>query len=105
MEVLIKMLKNTKENTYHPIWYMVSFFIAGELNDKIKRYKSKGHRTTGFTNRQDAVNSIKTELTDILKVNGYIIHEELDEVDDMLWDGEDMPIDIQLRPVEDLKKN
>ena len=103
MEALIKMLKNIKDNTYHPIFYFISFFIADEMNDKVKRYKSKGHRTVGFTSRQDALDSIEKEIRIPVREMGYIIHEELDEADDMIWDGEGIPADIQLRPVEDLK--
>lgn len=74
MEALVMMLKNTKENTYHPIMYFESLFAGGyesDANQKTLRYKSKGHRTNGFIERQDAVNSIKTEIEDKLKEMGY----------------------------------
>jgi len=98
MEALVMMLKNVKENTYHPIMYFESPFPGGydsESNMSIIRYKSKGHRTTGFSDRQDAVNSIEVEIESKLKEMGYNLNKELDG--DLEWDGIDIPTDVQLR--------
>lgn len=81
MKALIMMLLNTAEKTYHPIFYFESPFPYSEGNDLV-RFKSKGHRTTGFTNRQDALDSIQTELIDRLKET-CIIYTELDG--DLEW--------------------
>ena len=81
MEALVMMLKNTKENTYHPIMYFESPFPGGfesDGNQKLIRYKSKGHRTTGFLNRQDAIDTIKPEVEDRLEEMGYKVNKELD---------------------------
>lgn len=98
MEALVMMLKNTKENTYHPIMYFESPFPGGfesEVNKKTVRYKSKGHRTTGFLDRQEAIDTIKSELEDRLVDIGYKVNKELDG--DLEWDGIDIPADIQIR--------
>ena len=98
MRVLIMMLKNIIENTYHPIFYMESPLPGG--NSKLIRFKSKGHRTTGFRCRKDAVESIQSEIVD--KLPEYLIIKELDV--DLEWDGKDMPIDHQLRDYDKIVK-
>jgi hypothetical protein len=92
MNVLIMMLKNLLENTYHPIMYFESP-LPGE-NQPVIRFKSKGHRTNGFKNKQDAINSIKPEIIDRLG-DEYNIIKELDDV--IPWTGLDIPADVQLR--------
>ena len=95
MEALVLLLKNKKENTYHPIMYFEKQFPGQNENQTLIRYKSKGHRTIGFIDRQDAINSIKVELDSKLKELGYNINKELDL--DLDWDGISIPADIQLR--------
>jgi hypothetical protein len=98
MEALVLLLKNTKDNTYHPIMYFESFFAGGyesEINQKIIRYKSKGHRTNGFSDRKEAIASIDSEIAGKLKEMGYNLNRELDG--DLEWDGIDIPADVQLR--------
>lgn len=98
MEALVMMLKNTKENTFHPIMYFEALFPGGyesEGNQKLIRYKSKGHRTAGFADRADAVNSIAVEIEGKLKEMGYRLNKELDG--DMEWDGDGIPADVQIR--------
>jgi hypothetical protein len=98
MEALIKMLKNEKQNTYHPIMYFENMFPGGdesEGNQKFIRYKSKGHHTSGFINRNDALNSIEIELVEHLKDIGYNVNKELNE--DIIWDGVGIPADVQIR--------
>lgn len=99
MEALIMMLHNLPQNTYHPILYFESFFPGGadsEGNMKLKRFKSKGHHTKGFTSRQDAVNHIQTDLEPKVKNMGYKVNVEIEEAD-LVWDGTEVPIDVQLR--------
>ncbi len=98
MEALIMMLKNKSKNTYHPILYFEAPLPGGyesEGNQKIIRYKSKGHRTTGFIDRQEAVNSIETKMVAKIKEMGYNLNKELDG--DIEWEGIEIPADVQLR--------
>lgn len=99
MQALVMMLKNTTQNTYHPIMYFENLLPGGfdsEANKNLIRYKSKGHRTDGFPDRQDAVNSIDVEITGKLKDMGYNLNKELEG--DLEWDGNDIPADVQMRP-------
>ncbi len=98
MEALAMMLKNTSTNTYHPIMYWESPLPGGfdsEGNKNLIRYKSKGHHTKGFDNREDAVKSIDSQMEPGCKHFGYHLNRELDG--DLIWDGLDMPVDVQLR--------
>lgn len=98
MEALVMMLKNTKENTFHPIMYLESPLPGGyeaEINRSLIRYKSKGHRTVGFTDRQEAINSIEPEIEVKLKQMGYSLNMDLDI--DLVWGGINIPADVQLR--------
>jgi len=86
------MLKNTKQNTYHPIMYFEHPFPGDET--KLIRYKSKGHHTAGFNDREDAVKSID-ENEEKLNEMGYHLNKELEG--DLTWDGLGIPADTQLR--------
>jgi len=97
MKALIMMLFNVKEETYHPIMYFEHPF-AGEDND-VYRFKSKGHRTIGFKDREEALASIEKEVTPQLKK--YEVYKELEG--DIPWDGEETPADNQLRNKESLE--
>jgi hypothetical protein len=94
MKVLVKMLFNSKKETYHPIIYLEHSF-PGEGDQNIIKYKSKGHRTIGFKDRQEAIDTIEPEITSKLIELGCIIEEELE--DNLQWDGIEIPINIQLR--------
>lgn len=98
MESLIMMLKNEQTNTYHPIMYLEKPLPYSEESKNIVRYKSKGHRTNGFTDRADALLSIDKELTAQLKDMGYNVNKELDG--DLLWDGIEIPADTQIRGIK-----
>lgn len=98
MEALVMMLFNTKLNKWHPIFYFEKDFPGGfdsELNQKVIRYKSKGHHTVGFETREGAIDSINNSLVDQIKSCGYTPNLEIDI--DLEWDGEDIPADIQTR--------
>lgn len=96
------MLFNTATKTYHPILYFEKPFpdLESEGNRKLIRYKSKGHRTNGFTDRQEAIDSIDKEMSaDKLKELGYRRNLELEG--NLDWDGLDIPADVQLRGREE----
>lgn len=94
MNALIMMLFNLKEETYHPILYFEHPF-SGNIENSLYRFRSKGHRTIGFKDRQEALNSIQTELID--RLPNYKIYKDLDC--DLPWDGENIPTDNQFRGV------
>jgi hypothetical protein len=98
MQALVMMLFNSKTNTYHPIYYLENWFPGpsdSEMNKNYIRYKSKGHHTTGFTNRNEAVKSINESLVEQIKSIGYTPNLELEA--DLSWNGDDVPIDNQIR--------
>jgi len=97
MDALIMMLKNQKEKTFHPIFYFEDPFPFSENSHKIKRFKSKAHRTIGFINRNDALNCIETEITKIIESN-YLCNNIIKDLEkDIIWNGEDIPANIQIR--------
>jgi hypothetical protein len=98
MKALIMMLFNSKDQTYHPILYFEHPFPGGNPED-LFRFRSKVHRTIGFNIRQDALDSIETEL--VQKLVGYKIYKDLNE--DLIWDGDDIPADNQLRGINQLR--
>lgn len=97
---LIKMLHNEKDKTYHPIFYYDSPLpgpMDSEANTKIMRYKSKGHHTEGFDTRDKAVtyaNELKTRMETEFHDTVQI---EIDEADDLIWNGEGIPGDVLIR--------
>ncbi len=98
MEALVMMLINTKTQTFHPIFYLENKFpgpMESELNTNAIRFKSKGHHTTGFADRQSAIDSINNSLIDKIKSIGYNPRIEIDA--DLVWDGEEIPADNQIR--------
>lgn len=97
MKALIMILFNIKEQTWHPILYFEHPF-ANEID--VCRFKSKGHRTIGLKTREEALATIKPELED--RLEGYKVYKDLDN--DLMWDGEDIPADNQLRDKEFLNK-
>lgn len=105
---LVKMLHNIEAKKWHPIFYydkpFPGGFKDGGINDAVIRYKSKGHHTTGFDKREDAVKSAN-ELIDTLRNRDHdTVLVEIDEKDDILWDGKEIPADTQLRPISLVKK-
>jgi hypothetical protein len=98
MEALVMMLKNTTENTYHPVLYFENPLPGGyesESNQKLIRYKSVGHRTDGFTDREVAIDTIPDEIESKVIEMGFTLNKELDG--DLEWDGLDIPADVQIR--------
>ena len=90
-KALIMLLFNLKDETYHPIFYLEHPFPGKP--DNLFRFRSKGHRTTGFKNRQEALDTIQSELID--RLPEYVIYQETEV--DLPWDGENIPADHQLR--------
>lgn len=84
-------LINTLTNRFHPILYVEDLSFIGQ-KDGIKRWKSKGHHTSGFDTRQEAVDfilSMNPKLKENL--NGGNVYFSVDENYDMEWNGQGIP--------------
>jgi len=87
---VIAMLHNTKLKRWHPIVFVESPLPGPPSADKPVRHKSKGHHTTGFATRQEALDHIKNDLGQKIKEIAIgDVREALDK--DFAWDGEDIP--------------
>lgn len=84
---IVAMLHNTKLNRWHPIVFLEAPLPGPPSDDKPVRHRSKGHHTTGFATRQEALDWIKNDLK--MKDDVGPAKEALDK--DFAWDGEDMP--------------
>lgn len=93
--ILIMMLHNVKENRWHPIFYRENPFPGSESEQTVRRFRSVGHHTVGFDERQKAMDSITNGLIPQLKAQYSEVYAELDN--DLIWDGEEIPADNQLR--------
>jgi hypothetical protein len=96
MKSLIMMLFNTAKQTFHPILYLENPLPGGSDNN-IVRLKSKLHHTSGFTSKEDAVNSINNELTPKVK-EAFSLYSDLtiDTENIIEWNGEGIPADTQI---------
>lgn len=87
---VIAMLHNTKLKLWHPIIFVESPLPGPESEAKPVRHKSKGHHTTGFATRQEALDDIKNSLGPRVKANAIgDVRECLEK--DFVWDGEGIP--------------
>lgn len=91
------MLKNLATGRWHPIMYVEKSFPSS-LNEPqpMIRFKSKGHHTTGFENRDEAVASLD-DLKKRMIESLFLSKVTIDITDDIGWEGNDLPLDIQLR--------
>lgn len=93
---LIMMLFNSAAKTWHPIYYLENPFPGPIEDQTIVRYKSKGHHTAGFALRDEAVASANNLLKQLKEQHNLPIIEIESDLD---WEGENIPADIQLRPL------
>lgn len=98
---LIMMLYNTLKETWHPIFYFESPLPGPIEEATLIRFKSKGHHTTGFKTRDEALFSA-TELHKQLLEQKNTVFVETEG--DLPWDGVDIPADTQFRKADYLKK-
>lgn len=92
---VILMMKNTQINTYHPIMYWECPPNSMPIGSKV-RWKSKAHHTSGFLNREDAVEAAKKlcqHNQDELALGN--VYYDLNEENDIEWDGDGIPADTQ----------
>lgn len=79
------LLHNVKENRWHPILFIEAPLPGPPESGKSIRLKSKGHHTTGFATREDAI----AEIAD--KAPHVEPPAAIDTEKDIEWDGEDTP--------------
>lgn len=89
------MLFNTKNNTWHTIYFVEKPF-PGEGVNKVVRYKSKGHHTTGFDTKEKAIDSISGLIDNIASVGMYQ-KPTIDIEGYCEWDGNGIPAMVELR--------
>lgn len=82
VEPIVAILHNTKENRWHPIVFKLTPLPG---NPEIKRYRSVGHHTKGFSNREEAIAYCRSTSEWLLKDARL----ELDT--DIEWDGNEIP--------------
>lgn len=87
MNPVISILYNSKENKYHPILFL-NHFLPGGIDGN--RYKSKMHHTKGFSDREDAIKSIKNEFSSVVKDN--FGEPKLSLSKEIVWNGEGVPV-------------
>lgn len=88
-DALVMILHNDKEDTYHPILYLESSSPNNPHN--LRRFESSGYHPHGFKERVEAVKSIEHMVPTI---KGEVI---LELKRNIIWDGEEEPVDVQFR--------
>lgn len=90
---IIGMIHNTTAETWHPVVFVESPLPGPPSPDKPIRHKSKGHHTTGFKTRDEAVaeaTAMKARMT------GDSIGEPRLVLDrDFPWDGNGIPAMVE----------
>lgn len=96
LPALIMVLFNTAKNTWHPIFYFESPMPGGpDNNEKLIRYKSKGHHTSGFEARELAISECERVEKRLVDGGCPLVTMEIEK--DEQWDGEGVPADVQIR--------
>jgi len=98
---IIAILHNQKTNAWHPILFTESPLPGPPSADKPIRHKSKMHHTTGFPERNKAVDYSRAELAQHVPGAKFALKGDIE------WDGEDTPalvlffgeVDGELRPL------
>lgn len=93
------MLKNHSTNTFHPLLLLENPLPGNPSN--LIRLKSKGHHTTGFIDRDEAVKHIYEMQKDVLNI--YDTMPKLDIEKDLDWDGLDIPAMVEILSLKDFE--
>lgn len=92
MNAIIALLHNVRDNRWHPIIYLENSLPGPPSPDKPVRHKSKGHHTTGFPTRDEAVANARGDLAVKVRENfNYGIPPGFALAADIPWDGVDVP--------------
>lgn len=89
---IIAMLHNTETNRYHPIVFVENPMPGPPTPNKPVRHKSKGHHTTGFDTREEALESANKMAKE------RDMKRCLDG--DIVWDGQSMPASVHFFATE-----
>ncbi|MCP4528513.1 MAG: hypothetical protein GY833_21755 [Aestuariibacter sp.] len=101
---VILMLKNAMTNKYHPTFYWECPPPSGQLGDGL-RWKSKGHHTTGFASRENAVASAMALVeANHAKLEVGSVYYELGQENDIEWSGGNVPADVTVFDLTELTK-
>lgn len=82
---IVAMLLNQATNRYHPVVFAMAPLPGGHTSEGGERYKTRGHHTTGFESRDEAVAFAEKEY--VARIPGG--RPALGG--DILWDGQDTP--------------
>jgi len=92
---VVAMIFNAKLKRWHPVIYYESPLPGPESDSKPVRHKSKGHHTTGFEKREDAVAEAEKIAKQIVEQGMWTECKlSLKPEYDLPWDGEDIPADV-----------
>lgn len=89
IDPVIAMLHNQHENRWHPILFELAPLPGSVVSPA--RYKSKGHHTAGFENRELAIEGAK-------KLSAQVEGARLFIEEDIEWDGLELPAMVQFFP-------
>ena len=97
---VVLMIFNHKLNRWHPILFCECPLPSGNYGDAL-RWKSKGHHTEGFIDRQDAINAAAETCRQSygMKVGGEVYY---DFESNIPWDGEGVPSMVMSFRLSDL---
>ncbi len=99
---VVLMLHNRKLNRWHPILFWECPPPSGEMGDGF-RWKSKGHHTNGFDNREEAVKSAMDLCKNQheAKVGGNVYYKLTVDIE---WDGEETPAMVEMFDLNQLNR-
>jgi hypothetical protein len=90
MNPIIAMLHDIQNNRYHPIIFLEHPLPGKALGEEPVRHKSKGHHTTGFATREEALADAQNEeFVGNLRANWGEPRFAL--ANDLPWDGKGIP--------------
>lgn len=101
---VVLMLQNKATQRFHPILFWESPMPSQTLGSAL-RWKSKGHHTTGFNQRSDAVNAMMLLVEQSHGMNkvGSVYYLD-DQKQDGHWSGDDTPTSVMFFNLADLTK-
>lgn len=90
---VIALLYNAETNRWHPIIFCESPLPGPPSSDKLVRHKSKGHHTSGFDTRDEAIAEAK-QIAEKIKPEA-IGPVSLSLENQFEWDGKGIPAMVE----------